>query len=271
VNVLTVGIIIVFAQNSGVSGSTQAYNLAYQFFQLPYGLLAVSVITAFLPELTRLALAGDRRGFGERFMLALRLTLLLVVPVTAGYLVLARPIMAVFFNYRSLDQADTLLIGNTLLTFSIGLPAFALYLLSMRGFYAYKDTKTPFLINLGECALTLVLAVLLRPQGSPGLALAFALGYVPFAVVAIVLLHRKAGGLPWATSVPSLVRITGAGIATAAVVAGVALLVGSDEGAGALIRVVAGVAVGAAVYLGACVLLRVPELRQGLAIVRHPG
>jgi putative peptidoglycan lipid II flippase len=271
-NVATVGVIIVFAEKSDQSSfSAAAYNYAYQFFQLPYGLLAVSVITAFLPELTRLALGGQLVAFGERFMLGLRITLLLVVPVTAGYLVLARPIMALFFNYRSLDQADTNLIGNTLITFTIGLPAFAIYLLSMRGFYAFKDTRTPFFINLGECALTLVLAIVLRSSGAPGLALAFALGYVPFAVVALVLLHRKAGGLPWATSVPSLVRITGAGLVTAALVAGVSLLLGSEEGSGALVRVVAGVAVGAAAYVGTCLVLRVPELRQGLALVRRPG
>jgi putative peptidoglycan lipid II flippase len=271
VNVVTVGIIIVFAEKATESFSTAAYNYAYQFFQLPYGLLAVSVITAFLPELTRLALSGDRNGFGERFMLALRLTLLLVVPVTAGYLVLAEPIMAVFFNYRSLDQADTMLIGTTLLTFTVGLPSFALYLLSMRGFYAFKDTRTPFLINIGECALTLVLAVLLRSHGAPGLALAFALGYLPFAFVAIGLLHRKAGGLPWRSSVPSLVRITAAGVITALAVSGASLLVGGDAGIPALERVIAGVIVGVLVYLGACFVLRVAELRQGIAIVRHPG
>lgn len=270
-NAIAVGVLIVLAEHAEQVGATTAYTYAYQFFQLPYGLLAVSVITAFLPELSSLALDGDMRGFGERFLLALRLTVLLIVPTAIGLILLAQPIITTVFEYRSFDHELSVLTAQMLVAFSIGLPTFALYLLAVRGFYSMKDTRTPFLINIGQSVLMLALAAALFRGGAAGLALAFALSHVVSAFVAIVVLHRKVGGLPWSPSIPSLTRIAVAAIACAAGVGLVAHFVGGDEGAGAAVRMLAGVTVGAAVYLGVCAALKVPELRQATSIVRRSG
>jgi putative peptidoglycan lipid II flippase len=267
-NAIVVGILIALARRSDESGTTLAYSLAYQFFQLPYGVLAVSVITAFLPELSRLAAAGDLRAFGERFLTALRLMVLLVAPAALGMIILARPIIAVFFEHRAFTDDVSTLTATTLVAFTVGLPSFSLFLLAVRAFYAQKDTRTPFWLNLAESALTLALAApLWRALGGPGLALAFALGYLVFGFVALAALHRRVGGLPWAGNVAALLRIALAATAMAVVVVALAHLVGDNTGTGAIVRMALGVAVGAAVYLGACAALRVPDVRQAARLI----
>lgn len=268
-NALVVGTIIALAEHAEGDGATTAYTYAYQFFQLPYGLLAVSVITAFLPELSRMATGGDLAAFGERFLLALRLTMLVIIPAAIGFVLLALPIITTVFEYRSFTRPLSEITADTLMAFSIGLPSFALYLLTVRAFYAMQDTRTPFLLNLGESALTLVLAIVLLPRGAPGLALAFAAGYLVFGFVAVYVLHRKLGRLPWSTSMGSFGRIGVAGVLSAAGVGLVVRFVGADSGTGAVLRLTAGVAVGAVLYLGACALLRVPELRGATTILRR--
>ena len=48
--------------NGTGEGRASGFEYAWQFFQLPYGLIAVAVMTAFMPELSSLASRGDRRG-----------------------------------------------------------------------------------------------------------------------------------------------------------------------------------------------------------------
>ncbi len=269
-NAITIGTIIALAEHS-TEGATTAYTYAYQFFQLPYGVLAVSVITAFMPELSQLALDRDQSGFGGRFMLALRLTVLLVVPAAIGLVVLALPIVSTLFEYRSFTSELTHITADTLAAFAVGLPSFALFLLSVRGLYAMKDTRTPFLLNLGESGLTLVLAIPLMGRGAAGLALAFASGYLVFGFVALAVLGHRVGGLPWAASFGSLAKVAAAAVACAVSVLVVARFVGGDSGAGAAARLAVGVVTGAGIYLGVCAVLRVPELKAAAGVLRRPG
>ncbi len=64
---------------NGVDGVT-AYATAYIFFQLPYGLWAVSVMTAFTPEMAAAAVADDLARLRARFTYGLRLILVLMLP-----------------------------------------------------------------------------------------------------------------------------------------------------------------------------------------------
>jgi putative peptidoglycan lipid II flippase len=262
VNQLTLWTILALAFNSD-QGDVTIYNLAYQFFQLPYGLLAASVITAFMPDLAALAAAHDRIRFGERFLQALRITVFLVLPAAIGLIVLARPAVALLFERGAFTAGDVARTAPTLAAFAVGLVSFCLYLLAMRGFYAHQDTRTPFWINLGENAVNLILAVVLvRVRGVTGLALSFAMAYVLASLVAVAILHRRVGPLPWADSLSPLLRMAAAAAFMAAAVILVDTFVGSDEGTGALVRTAVGVAVGAAVYLGVATVLAVPELTE---------
>src|SRR5689334_21134928 len=92
-----------------------------------------------------------------------------------------------------------------------------------------------------EHALKLLLASVLLPLGAPGLALAFAIGYVVFGFVAVYMLHRKTGGLPWTGSVGSFGLSAVAGVVCAVGVALVGHFVGADNGGGAILRLGAGV------------------------------
>ena len=46
----------------------------------------------------------------------------------------------------------------TALFAGIGLPGFSVYLFTLRGFYALKDTRTPFLVNLAENSTNIAFA-----------------------------------------------------------------------------------------------------------------
>jgi putative peptidoglycan lipid II flippase len=123
------------------------------------------------------------------------------------------------------------------------------YLFALRGFYALKDTRTPFTLNLGENGLNIVLAlVLVGSLGVQGLGLAYSAAYTVSAVLALVALGRRVGSLVDARTVRSLGSVLGATAVMAAAVWAVSRQVGGVEGSGAVVRSVTGVAVGAATY-----------------------
>ena len=189
------------------SGGARNYAVAFQFFQLPHGLLAVSIMTTFEPDLARAAARFDYRRFNERLLLGLRLIGLLIIPASIGLLTvpLASLVPAAHDSIRYRDLAE---VGRIAAAFSIGLVGFSAYLFTLRGFYAQKDTRTPFFINCGENVVNIVFAVLLVGRfGVVGLAWSYAIAYCLAAVVALGVLTRRHGGFDMAALVSTYWRL----------------------------------------------------------------
>jgi putative peptidoglycan lipid II flippase len=162
--------------------------------QLPYGLWTVSVMTTYTPELSALHSSGDAVALRHRFGTGLRLVLVLVLPATVGMVLLAGPIVRVVLEHGQFTLAAADTTSNTLIAFALGLPAFSLFLFAMRGFYAQRDTRLPFFVNLGENVLALVIAFIVVDRFEVvGLAASGSIAYCVSAVVALALLHRRIG------------------------------------------------------------------------------
>jgi putative peptidoglycan lipid II flippase len=253
---------LVLALANERAGDVSAYQYAFVFFQLPHGLFAVSIMTTVAPDLAAFAARTDWEGMRRRFSLGMRLLALVVLPAAAGYALLARPIVSALLERGALTGASAARTAEVLALFSLGLLGFSAYLYVLRGFYALKDTRTPFLLNLAENAVNAVLAVALvgRLQVH-GLAIAYAAAYSIAAVVAWAVLRRRLAGLDGRRTVTSLARILAATGVMAVAVWAVSRSVGGNTGGPAVVRMAAGVVTGAAVYGAALFVFRVGEVR----------
>src|SRR5205807_9993934 len=132
---------------------------------------------------------GARDSYRDQSSLGLRLRSLSTLPAAMGYGVLGQPIAHGLLKYGATASTSAHLIGSNLAMFGIGLFGFALYQYTLRGFYAHRDTRTPFIINCLENALNIVFAIILQPiLGTPGLALALGIAYTVSAVLAMAAL-----------------------------------------------------------------------------------
>jgi putative peptidoglycan lipid II flippase len=245
------------------SGGPDAYSKAYIFFVLPHGLLAMSIVTTFTPELASSVKARDRAVFTDRMSLGLRLIALLTVPAAAGMFVLRRPLIGMALQHGNFTAAAALNTSRALGGFAVGLVGFSLYLFALRGFYAHEDTRTPFVINLFENIVNIVLAwVLYERFGVLGLGLAFAIAYLVTSVWSMQVLSYKVRGFPVGGTLRRIAPMLLAGVVMAEVMWVVARVVGGNVGLAALARVIVAGTVGVATYIGVLVLLRVPELDQ---------
>lgn len=258
-----VAVVVIRNLLRGGDGSVFAYSRAYLWFVLPHGLLAVSIATTFLPEMSSAINRKDKPRLIERTSLGIRLISLVTIPAGFGLFVLRRPIIGAAFQHGNVTAEDALLTSRALGGFALGLVGFSVYLFVLRVFYAHQDARTPFMINIGENLINIVLALVLVDRfGLLGLGLSFAIAYLVASVWALQIVSYKVPGFPVRALLAALWRMTLASLIMAEVVWLVARVVGDNDGAGAVLRVAAGTVVGAIVYVGMLLVLKAPELDQ---------
>ena len=261
-NQISFGVGLVLA--NGVQGGPTAMFTAFAFFQLPYGIAAVSIMTALVPRMSAQAVEGDEDGFRASVSSGMRLMGLLLLPATAAYLVLARPLVTTLLEHGVMTAESSRLVAEVLQMFALGLVPFSFFLLLLRAFYARQDAKTPTVVNVVlntvYAVFSFILFPLIRVQG---LALAHSLCYVCGALLAGILLRRRAGRLDFARTLASLGRATVASVVAAGAMA---LAVGAvnsamgPSGERALVQLLAGAVAGGIAFLGAAKALRIEEL-----------
>ncbi len=273
-------VVISYAQKSpkaqALGAGFSAYSYAWLLFQLPYAVIAISVITALLPRMS--ANAADRRYDLVRsdFSSGVRLGSVIVAPAALVLAVLGPSLAEILLSYGNNSVAHARYLGLVFAVFSFGLMPYMLFQLLLRVFYALHDSRTPALIGVAtmvvSSAASLLVAVWLPPVDRvAALGVAFGLGNLVGVVIAWRLLSRRLGGLDGTAIGASLVRMHVAALPATLFALAVAIAVTSAVStgrAGAFVIVVVGGAGAVLCYLGAARALRLSEVTDLLSMVR---
>ena len=174
------------------------FTSAYYIMLLPYSIVTISIVTALLPHLSRLAIAKNVEEVRKQLIRAIRMVGVVTVP-SAVALLLFGPLMTQSL-YLGISLEDARYIGFVLSALSIGLVAFSINLILIRGFNAFEDTKTQVLsiliINIISVALSYVFLETLDSYWvTVGLGLAFSVSYIVGLFITISLLKKHIGRL----------------------------------------------------------------------------
>ena len=211
-----VGLWIALFLANRVQGGTSAYQYAFVFFQLPHGLLAVSIVTAIFPSLTERAVGGDLRGFARELSNGLRGVAFFIVPAVAGYLAVAPQLVTLLLEHGITTSASTDLIALVLRTWAPGIFFFSTFYVLLRAFYAMGDTRTPMLVNGVGFVVNVILdiaafAVFDDPSLQvAGLAAGHAASYLVASTLALRIIVRRVGREAVAGWGPTLVKVVAA-------------------------------------------------------------
>jgi putative peptidoglycan lipid II flippase len=258
----------VAADRAGEPGPT-VYLYSYLIFMMAHGIVAVSVLTALMPRMSAAAAEGRYADVAGHLSMGTRLSAVILVPATAAYLVLGRPLGVTLFGYGSYGVEDAAKTGWVIAVAGLGLVPFAISQLQLGAFYAMPDTRTPALINVPTVAVRVVLQclTLLGPMAAvaAGLMAGNTLSYVFGAALGYWLLRRRIGRLGLREVAGALARLilaaALAGAAAALVVAGLNAVI-ADDWFGNLIRLMVGGFVLLAGYVAAAVMLRIREVTE---------
>jgi len=172
------------------------YTYAYFVMLLPYSIVTISIITAILPHISRLALEKKASEVREQLIKAIKLVGVITIPSAVAFLFFGPLITSVIFVGIPIE--DSRYIGYVLSALSLGLVAFSINLILIRGFNAFEDTRTQvisiFIINLVAVALSYASLFVLRNQWvTVGLGIAFSISYLVGLLVTLKLLRKHTG------------------------------------------------------------------------------
>lgn len=180
--------------SSGPTGSVTWYVMANQVANLSWGLVAVAIGSALLPNLSHSISEHDWDRFRDDLVQGLRLAAFVMLPMAVVLAVFAMPIVTVLFYRGRFTWAD---VEMTALTVQLLVP----YVLAIGGinivkrvYFALDDRWT--LIAVGALGVLLTGGVgllLMPPLGVAGLGLALSAATAAQFVAYVLLLRRRLG------------------------------------------------------------------------------
>ena len=169
------------------------FSNALLIYMLPHSIITISVVTALLPALSKLAHEKKSPLIHDQLVSAMRLVGLVTVPSSIAFLFFG-PLMTetLFFG---ISLADSNYLGYTLSALALGLAPMSVNLIALRGLNAFENVKLQVLsnaiMNIVAVIVSIIVAFTLPPEWvTVGLAGALALSYYFGAWSTIRLLRR---------------------------------------------------------------------------------
>jgi len=198
---ITVNVATTAAVDSAKAGITTGvgftpFKNAYLIMLLPYSIVTISIVTALLPHMSKLAINKKIEDVKEQILRAIKTVAVLTIPSSVAFLLFGPLITEVLFF--GIDKNDGIYIGYVLSALSLGLVAFSINLVLIRGFNAFEDTRTQvwsiLIINIISVGLSyLFLAVLPSDWVTVGLGVAFFVSYLIGLFITLRLLKKHTG------------------------------------------------------------------------------
>ncbi|HSF94473.1 MAG TPA: murein biosynthesis integral membrane protein MurJ [Thermohalobaculum sp.] len=231
---------------------------ADRIYQLPLGVVGVAIGVVLLPELSRRVRAGDSAHAAASMNRAAEFCLLLTLPAAVAMVVVPELITAGLYQRGAFGASDTQATATALAIYALGLPAFVLQKVVQPAYFAREDTRTP----LNYAVVSMLVNVVVAVGGAPLIGfIAAAVGTTLAGWANLYLLWRGARRFGDEIAIDARLAARMPRMALAAAAMGAAVL-GAAELQASLLpdRHVAGlvavVALGAAVYLGAALALK---------------
>ncbi|MGO1283783.1 MAG: murein biosynthesis integral membrane protein MurJ [Brachybacterium sp.] len=253
---------------------------AYLAFMIPQGIIAVTLVTAAFPSISRSAADDDHAGALSRYAETNRMLAVPMMLCTAVFIALSGPIMWVIGG--GTGEIGARANGTVLVAYMLGLVPFASLYLIKRLFYAYEDARTPFFAQIPITAITVLSVPIILTTVDPMYAAMAAAGSTSVGnlvawLMGMWLLRRHAAR--HGTTPPSAVtgalmfgKLGVAAVVSWAVGTGLVALAGDLFWTHRLLAVLLGALVAGVmvvVFSVVAYLLHVPEMRQLVRVTQR--
>lgn len=253
-----------------VVGSLPALDNAFQVTLMPYSILGQAMGVAAFPTLSALVAEEKWDELKSLFIDAVRSICFLGFPVTAGLILLRRPLIQLLFERGEFDAQATTFVAAALSFYALALTALALLEVVTRTFYAMGDTVTPVIASVLQLPLMAAigswLAYIVFPRFGllplGGFALGFSISNWIELLLLLFLLQRRLKGVIGRTLLDVVGRIlTATGVMSIAVWAALQLSLPL------LLLLGMATLIGGLVFGAAAWILQIPEIKRFFNLV----
>lgn len=248
----------------------RAYQQAASLKSMPVNLIGVAISTAFFPKLSEDAASEDIEKFTDTFKQSLSTIVWISLPVA----IIAFFIRGYVVNF--IKNGGDPKIASVLGSFVIAIFFQSVFHIASRGFYARQNTKIPLILSVASFAVQLIFALIFSASGFGPEGLAYALSIsalVEVSLLLIILNKQMKGKIFDKTMISSLTRIliasAIAGMASYAMTKIMPLRAADNSFLSTFPKFCVICAVSLLVYIGACVALKIEEVRPVINKVRQ--
>ena len=191
------GMIMRYLGSGFDAGAVTSLDLANKLMQAPLGIFGQSFAIAVFPELSKLFAEKSMDRFRVQLASSLRQTLYITIPIAAIMAVLSLDIVTALFQYGKFGAGDSSSVSACLLLFCIGIPAWCLHPILMRGYFAMQNTWKPILVGTLTTVVFVILGYTLSrtSMGYLGLPLASSISAILMAFALLILVSKDTGGM----------------------------------------------------------------------------
>ncbi len=254
-------------------GSISALNYANKLNGFVMSLFIVSIGDVIYPILSKLSFNNRNEKFIDIVVRSINSVILLVIPVSVGAIVLAKPIVSILFQRGAFDWRATSMTSTALIFYSIGMVGFGLRDILGKVFYSLQDTKTPMINGAIAMVINILLnLILVKFMGHAGLAFATSISSIICIFLLFNSLKKKIGYFGedkiLKTTIKSLVSAIAMGVITNFVYNSLGSILGFGF-AQEVVTLFSSIGIGIIVYGILMIVLKVEEIIIITSVIKN--
>ncbi len=202
-----------------ITGAVSWLNYSFRLFQLPVGILSVSIGNSHLVHFSEAWKSKDVVGAKKSLEQSYYLSFLTVMPALVILYCFSDQIVNLIFERGRFDRTSTLMTAEALRMYALGLPFYSTYKIMVPTFYALDRQKIPVIASLISIGFNISFCLILTPiYGFKILALGTTLSILVNAAYQCVIL-KKDLDLSWGFFCsPRILKVLGASFGSAVIV-----------------------------------------------------
>ena len=262
-----------FASTLG-EGTMTAMQYANQLNLFVIAIFVISITTAIFPTLSRLFAEGEIGEFKKISYNTINSVLMFVLPITAAFFILAKPIVELVFMRGEFDTSAAQVTSNALMVYAFAIPSISINEILNKQFYSVNDTKTPVFASLISLGTNIILNfIFVEKFGYMGLCAATAIANTVLAIILYVKMSRKIGNMGTASLVKNVSKMIFASVIMGILVKVIMNLSNPYlkplENIGNILIIAISAIIGASVYFVIIYMLKVPELKIAVDFAKN--
>lgn len=252
---------------STIEGGVSALNYGYKLNIFVMGMFVASITSVIYPLFSKLTSENNMDKLKETLTTSVNSVILIIVPVSMGAFILSQPIVKLLFERGQFTSEDTIVTGQVLACYAVGMLASGIRDILVRVYYSLQDTKTPMKNSILCVAFNVIFNLaLIKYLKAPGLALATSISAILAVIFLTINLRKKIGRLNGKLMVITLLKTSISSLLMSVIVLIVhsALLSVSST-----LALVVSVGIGVIVYLIMVILLKVDSCEYVLNTIKN--
>ena len=179
-------------EGAGVAALEYSTNL----YLVIAGTFVLSITNVIFPKLSRLTAGGRQGDFQDTVRQTLHSSLFFVLPMMAGLMAVARPLVSFLYGDGEFDAFSVRITSTALVWISLGLAGYAVQNILSRACFARQEGKAPLIAGAVSIGVNILLCALLSgPLEITGLAAASAVSSMAYALLLLIPMARTFPGM----------------------------------------------------------------------------